>query len=567
MIAQNAKVFQPIPMRVVPSLTTTTSPQTHIAVPAVKSTPTSIKRTSTTVSPPARKSSVSWDPTLAPDTPRLTASFNDQYFDRSVLPTHYNLIRDTKFGKPNTNQSYTSEKTMPHVLLPLYKSGYLGQDSLNTIFASYPRARLLWSEHKRLQDIDFRPLRQPNPNWKTQEAIDPHRVDMAAACLLHYNLDVPSLVRFCGGEYIGSHLQPEDLIPHLHNILDPVVINDIQRILTSGVPAHINAHSSAHQFREYFQYSNHSSLAAHLEHTRKVINKEDRNSSILTVPRWLAPFIPNCGLAPQGMIVKPDRKPRIVYDGSYQHDPTCIPYNWFIELCNEPEIVFGQAMPGYLIELCNLRVTYPNRDLLQHTNDVTRAFRREIYNCEIIPAKGFLFENHLHFAVGQTFGDKSSPSNFEPFARARCALAQHFWLTKEEVPQYSDYLDHVQFDAPPEKDTIFTPVVADKYTPGVLRPNGTRRPTRHFMFVDDAMYADIGERMELAMRYSIHAANITFGMPEPDKRTNAVDYDKFFKQKVSHAIDVLGNWIDTRSMEISITPARRSKVYKLLAST
>jgi len=390
---------------------------------------------------------------------------------------------------------------------------------------------------------------------------------MAAACLLHYDLDVPSLVRFCGGEYIGSHLQPEDLIPQVTDVLDPVVVEDLRRILTVGVPAHINAHSSAHQFREYFQYSNHSSLAAHLEHTRKVINKEDRNSSILTVPRWMAPFIPNCGLAPQGMIVKPGRKPRIVYDGSYQHDPTCIPYNWYIQLCNEPEIVFGQAMPGYLLELCNLRVTYPTRDILQHTNDVTRAFRRECYNCEVVPAKGFLFEDYLHFAVGQTFGDKSSPSNFEPFARARCALAQHYWLTKEEVPLYEDYLDHVQFDAPPGKDTIFTPVTANKYTPGVLRPNGTRRPTRHFMFVDDAMYADVPERMHLAMRHSIHAANVTFGMPDPTKRTNAVDYEKFFKQKVSHAIDVLGNWIDTRSMEISITTDCRSKVFKLLAST
>jgi len=37
---------------------------------------------------------------------------------------------------------------MPHVLLPLYKSGFLGKDSLDTIFVSYPRARVLWSEHQ-----------------------------------------------------------------------------------------------------------------------------------------------------------------------------------------------------------------------------------------------------------------------------------------------------------------------------------------------------------------------------------------------------------------------------------
>ena len=499
--------------------------------------------------------------------PKLTASLNQEYFNRSVLPTHYDLIRDTKFGKPNTNQSFSSGKSFHHVILPLFQSGFLHQSSMDCIMASYPRASLLWTEYQRLQHVDFRPLRHPNPNWSSQAAIDPHRVDMMAACLLHYNLDVPSLVRYCGGEYLGTHLQPQNVLPAVEDILDPSVVADLRRILTYGVPGHVNGDITAHQFREYLDYCNHSSLAENLEHTRKVINKEDRNSSILTLPRWMAPFIPDCGVAPQGLILKPDRKPRLVYDGSYQHSPTSIPYNWFINLANEPEIVFGQALPGYITELCNLRISYPNEDIDQKTDDVTRAFRRGKYNPQVVPAKGFLFENHLHFAVGQTFGDKSSPSNFEPFARARCALAQHYWRINAQVPEYPDYLDHVKYDAPPDASTVFTQVRPDKYLHGVHRSDGSRLPTHYFMFVDDAMYADIRPRMNMAMRYSVHSANVTMGLPEPALRTNTIDYDKFLQQPVSHAIEVLGNWIDTRAMAMGLTPSRRTKIIKLLATT
>jgi len=288
------------------------------------------------------------------DDPKLTASFNEEHFNRSVLPTHYDLIRETKFGKPNINQSFSSGKTLQHVMLPLFKSRFLQQSSLDCIFRSYPRATMLWNEHNRLKNIDFSPLRNPTPNWSTQTAIDPHRVDMMAACLLHYDLDIPALVQYCGGEHLGAHLQPQDALPHVEDILDPVVVEDLRRILTYGLPGHVNGDISAQQFREYLTHCNHSSLAANLDHTRKVLNKEDRNSSILTLPQWMTPFIPDCGIAPQGLISKPGSKPRIVYDGSFQLSPMSIPYNWFIDLANEPEIVFGEALPGCITELCNL---------------------------------------------------------------------------------------------------------------------------------------------------------------------------------------------------------------------
>jgi len=150
MIAQNAGVFQPIPMRVVTSSSAPIKPNTQVTPPTATSFANRKPVPKPTEPTPEgiAKSHVSWDPATSSDAPRLTASFNDQCFDRSVLPTHHNLIRDTKFGKPNSNLSCTSEKTMPHVLLPLYKSGFLGKDSLDTIFVSYPRARVLWSEHQ-----------------------------------------------------------------------------------------------------------------------------------------------------------------------------------------------------------------------------------------------------------------------------------------------------------------------------------------------------------------------------------------------------------------------------------
>ena len=47
------------------------------------------------------------------------------------------------------------------------------------------------------------------------------------------------------------------------------------------------------------------------------MNKEDRNQFLLPVPSWIARFIPNLHLTPQGLLSKPGKNDRLIWDGSF----------------------------------------------------------------------------------------------------------------------------------------------------------------------------------------------------------------------------------------------------------
>jgi hypothetical protein len=53
--------------------------------------------------------------------------------------------------------------------------------------------------------INFTPLREPRLGYKNQECIDPYRVEIASAAMIHFGLDPGKLVRFLSKEYIGQY--------------------------------------------------------------------------------------------------------------------------------------------------------------------------------------------------------------------------------------------------------------------------------------------------------------------------------------------------------------------------
>ncbi|KAL3789562.1 hypothetical protein ACHAW5_007472 [Stephanodiscus triporus] len=52
--------------------------------------------------------------------------------------------------------------------------------------------------------VDFSPLREPRYNYQDQMMIDPRRVLMANAAMVHFGLDPGRFVRWLAGEYTGS---------------------------------------------------------------------------------------------------------------------------------------------------------------------------------------------------------------------------------------------------------------------------------------------------------------------------------------------------------------------------
>ncbi len=54
----------------------------------------------------------------------------------------------------------------------------------------------------RLRNLDFSKLREPRIGYADQQEIQPSRVDMATAAIIHYSLHPEMLIQYVKGEYI-----------------------------------------------------------------------------------------------------------------------------------------------------------------------------------------------------------------------------------------------------------------------------------------------------------------------------------------------------------------------------
>jgi len=81
---------------------------------------------------------------------------------------------DQPFGKENLLQTFVSEAALRHVLLPLWKSGYLyGDDcSWNSLCSAYYPASLLRDLLSDYGDVPFETARGFNPTWDVETEIN-----------------------------------------------------------------------------------------------------------------------------------------------------------------------------------------------------------------------------------------------------------------------------------------------------------------------------------------------------------------------------------------------------------
>jgi hypothetical protein len=74
----------------------------------------------------------------------------------------------------------------------------------------------------RWRSIDFSSLREPRLDYETQVLIDPHRVQMANAAMLHFGLEPGKFVRWMGGEYTGRRRD----VPRILGALKGLISDD-----------------------------------------------------------------------------------------------------------------------------------------------------------------------------------------------------------------------------------------------------------------------------------------------------------------------------------------------------
>ena len=231
------------------------------------------------------------------------------------------------------------------------------------------------SETLRLKDLDFTPLLDPRLDYDTQTEIDSHRVDMATAGMVEYEMHPGNFGRFISGPFIGEERDVEGTCNEICDHIDAIDLAHIYRILTQGCPSRIEFSEPAENKMNALARGNQKSFDEYPEIVQKTMNKEDRNSHLISLADWVVYFSPYCRHTSQGMVIKEGRNARVVWDASTKMWALEIVLNEVTDTSLEAIITFGRAKMLLYICIYNMRVSFPSLDILLAMADVKACFR------------------------------------------------------------------------------------------------------------------------------------------------------------------------------------------------
>jgi hypothetical protein len=359
--------------------------------------------------------------------PMIKTKNQQENFARLYLPDQVQLQMQEQFGKDTANQSFASEICFRHTFVHVFP--FLSPTDLFTIQKASYRAFQFTQLLEEYTNVDFTSLKGFDPDWSSRTQLSAERQAFTTACFLHYKLDTPSVVRWIGGPHVAAHRDVALVLKKLKPSIDPTILQNLERIFRFGSPAQCNATASDKNFQAFLQYSNHKTIEQDWCKTEKALSKDNKHGYSLHMDPRLVHFIPHLHLTPQGVVNldDPRKKDRPIFDSSFQPQPWAYAINDWTDKSTEPDLCFPESFTQFLIWIWNLRILYPDKEIYLGDDDAGGAFRHIKYHPNLVSMHAYLIRKTLYMATGQTFGDNTSPSNWEPVAVSRQQHDKFLW--------------------------------------------------------------------------------------------------------------------------------------------
>ena len=205
-----------------------------------------------------------------------------------------------------------------------------------------------------------------------------------------------------------------------------------------------------------------------------------------------------------------------------------------------------------LVRAYNLRISYPDDDIVVHANDVKSCFRQVKHHPDVAGAFSYILADYLFFQIGLAFGADFSPANWEAVRRAQSALAERLFFDTSLVQKHRAVLDKIKWcrSLRGKQRPHFTKALRDAINQGVRDASGTPKPTPHGIYVDDDIYLDVAEvcRFEQAIAASIEAIFILLGDSNTELRQDPISWDKLYELLVAPVNTILGLILNLRKL-------------------
>ena len=198
--------------------------------------------------------------------------------------------------RPALNKYYRIEEVTFHNVITIVMRDYatFSPDELKAIrlldkdFSIFVPKVLHWLK------VDFSPLREPRYHYQDQTLIDPRRVLMANAAMVHFGLDPGRFVCWLAGEYTGCVRDVQATLAVVWNYISDDDYDHMKRILLEGCPYELQFDEPLDNKLEMIRRGNSRSFKDNIDLVLKTMNKEDRYSHVLPLDELLCTFSPYC---------------------------------------------------------------------------------------------------------------------------------------------------------------------------------------------------------------------------------------------------------------------------------
>ena len=263
--------------------------------------------------------------------------------------------------------------------------------------------------------VDFSLLREPRYYYEQQEQIDPHRVKMASAAMVHFGLDPGKFVRWMGGKYTGYHRDVQRTLLAVRPYITAEDYNHIERILLDGCPAELMFTEPLDNKLKMIERGNSKSFDDHPELVKKAMNKEDRYSHLMPIDKDICPASAYLRHTIQTVVMMPGKNDRLVWDGTTTLLALDIVMNQVTPVNCKAPITFGHVKIQLYIDIYNTRISHPNKTILLGMADIKACFCFMRIHPDLTGAFGFKAGGFYNLATAMVFGSVISASSWEPF--------------------------------------------------------------------------------------------------------------------------------------------------------
>ena len=181
---------------------------------------------------------------------------------------------------------------------------------------------------KKYRKVNFLPLQGFQPDWESTTTICADWKAMTSSwCLLHFDGDLATMVRWIGGPHVNAHLDVPSILSKLRRlIVDRDIYTDLSWILLLGAPAKCITEASEENSQAFRNYGNHTSVTKNQEIYVSTTVKQSKRGLTLIMDPHLINFALNAHLSPQGLVdvLHPRRKLRPISDSSFPPNPSAM---------------------------------------------------------------------------------------------------------------------------------------------------------------------------------------------------------------------------------------------------